>query len=505
MTLSWAQRAYLLGKTLTGSWDLKPGSSGEKLLRGIFPAAVGAPPTRGTQAHLQGYSSMPWVRAVAGRVGYSVSATTWRLYANKAPIKNGQKRLCQACDLSERGCCVQHAAKQRTDIQFAGAETRKQLIGQIKDTGELTEITSHPMLDLLNNGNILHSGMELRKIAQIHRDLVGETFWLKERGALKKPTAMWPIPPQWIISTPTPSSQEFRVSFRGWQGYIPATEILWFKDSDPAMPYWRGSGTAQALSDELETDEYAAKHLKQFFYNHARPDVIISPKGDLNSFGAGEMDRLDESWNQQHGGFWRAFKPMFSSRPLEVTSFPQNFQHLQLSDLRKSVRDICLQVWGVPPEILGILEHSNRATIDAADYLFSKWVIVPRLEAWRLDYQRQLVPEFDERLIVDYDSPVQEDTAFRGTIMSQAPWAFEADEIREVAGLAPLDDEQGKFHMEPSAMTRVRTWEETAPKPVVTTPVEPKSEQLVAAFSKLTDAQLLDLAVKMAEPETVKA
>ena len=191
-----------------------------------------------------------------------------------------------------------------------------------------------------------------------------------------------------------------------------------------------------------------------------------------------------------------------------MTSFPQNFQHLQLSDLRKSVRDICLQVWGVPPEILGILENSNRATIDAADYLFSKWVIVPRLEAWRLDFQRLLVPEFDERLILDYDSPVQEDTAFRAEVMKAMPWNFEADEVREVAGLSPLDDDKGKFHVEAGAYTRVNSWDESAPPKVASVmpekPGTPKPAQMAAAFSKLTDAQLLELATKMAEQEEVK-
>jgi hypothetical protein len=163
----------------------------------------------------------------------------------------------------------------------------------------------------------------------------------------------------------------------------------------------------------------------------------------------------------------------------------------------------------VPPEILGIIENSNRATIDAADYLFSKWVIVPRLEAWRLDYQRLLVPEYDERLILDYESPIQHDTAFRGQLMTSMPWAFEADEIRECAGLTPLEDDLGKFHMEPGAMQRVDSWEEKA-EPLVapTLPLKPgtpkpKPAQLAAAFSGLSDTQLLDLAMKALQGQEV--
>ena len=503
MNLSLPQRLFMLGKALTGNIDLKPGSMGYQLLKGAMPGAVGAPPNRGTQAHLQAYSTMPWVRAVASRVGHAVSATTWKLFAlAKEPPVEGQQTKWVT----------------RKAIQFGGSHAlRKSAITQARDQGVLREIEEHPLLDLLHEGNPIHSGMAIRKMSAVHRDLVGESFWLKDRGILtngrtkqKLISQIWPLAPHWVLSTPTPTHQFYRVGFRGWQGWIPATEIIWFKDPDPAMPYWRGTGTSQALADELETDEYAAKYLKSFFYNHARPDIVITPKGENASMNPSEMDRLEQQWNDQHQGFWRAFKPLFSNRPIDVTVLEANFRQLQMKDLRLHVRDICLQVWGVSPEILGVLENSNRATIDAADYLFSKWVIVPRLEDWRLDFQRQLVPEYDERLILDYESPVQEDKAFGKEVMAAIPDAFEIDEIRELIGKAPLEDDLGKAHLERGAVKRVMDWEEPAPEPLLQPgipgarpiPGQPKPPQLQAAsIEALTDEQLLDMCVKLGRGE----
>jgi phage portal protein BeeE len=515
--MTFLERLEFVTKTLTGKLDLRPGGRGLELLSGVLPLRNGPPPNRGVAAQLAGYSTMPWVRAVSARVGFSIGSTTWRLYANKGLPKEGQPaRRDLRMRRTKSGTSMftdLEPAILRKDIQFAGLKHRKALLGQIHDKDELTEITDHPMLDLLNNGNAVHSGLELRKMGSINRDLVGECFWLKERAPAKRgiPVAIWPIPPHWIMSTPVPGNDTFRVSFRSWQGEIPATEIMWFKDSDPVMPYWRGSGTAQSLADEMETDEYTAKYMKQFFYNQARPDVIITPKGEQNAFGPHETDRLEQAWTQQHAGFWRAFKPLFSNRPLEITAFPHNFQHLQMSDLRKNTRDICLQVWGVPPEILGIIENSNRSTIDAADFLYSTWVLVPRLEAWRIDFQRLLVPEYDERLILDYESPVQEDVEFKAKIMAAHEWAFEADEIREAAGLSPIEDEMGGFHMQPSGLTYRPDWEEPEPEPMLApggfgaTPGKPKPKpkpvaaKMEAAFEKLTDDQLLELALQMGQ------
>lgn len=497
--LSWSQRAFLLGKALAGSWDFKRGSVGETLLKGILPGAVGAAPTRGTEAQLRGYSSMPWMRAVASRVGHAVAACPWKLYAIKGKPRVGTEKREWA---------------HRKDIQFCGEQRlRKNYLMHAEEEGNLTEIVEHPALDLLYQGNQIFSGNAIRKVAQIHHDLVGECFLLKERGPMKLPIALWPVPPHWVMSTPTPTNPMFRISFRGWQGQIPATEFIWAKELDPAMPYWRGSGIAQALSDELETDEYAAKYLKTFFHNSARPDLIVSPKGDMNSFSTDEMARLEQAWLQEHQGFWRAFRPMFLSRPTEVTPLEANFRQLQLKDLRVHSRDICLQVWGVPPEILGIIEHSNRATIDAASYLFHKLVVEPRLEFWRLEYQRQFISDYDSRLILDYESPVLEDKEFHAKVMTALPEAFEIDELRELADRPPLEKELGTAHYEPGTKTRVMDWEEPEepvaepPSPLVVPPghtvmnrPEPGQPAVTtpqaADFTAYTDDQLLDLAVK---------
>jgi len=440
--MTFPQRATLAWKALTGRFDLKPGSTGLQMLSGILPGAVGLPPSRGTQAQLVGYGSMPWVRAVASRIGHAVASAPWRLYAVK---RGGEK------------------AQWRTDIQRATGKVRKDLLHDVYDQGELTEIKDHPFLQMLTDGNAVMNGFTLRKLAQIHRDLVGETFFHKERGIGKIPVGLWLLSPTCVISTPTPSNQAYKLSYRAWQADIPATEICWMKDPDPATPYGRGLGTAQSLADEIELDEYAAKYLKQFFYNGARPDVLVAPKD--GSIGAPELARLEQHWQDQHQGFWRSFKAMFSSRPLDVTAFPTNFEHLQMNQLRLATRDICLQVWGVPPEILGVIENSNRATIDASDYLFSKWVVEPRLEEWRLDYQRLLLPEYDSRLILDFESPVEGDKTFELEAMQAAPWAYDADEWRALAGHPPIEKDLGKWHMEPNTLHRVEDWEQP-PAPV---------------------------------------
>ena len=486
MRLSMMQRLFLMGRALSGAWNLKPGSRGMELLKGMFPGAVGTPPLRGVEAQLKGYSAQPWARAIASRVAYSVAAIPWKLYAVKGKATTEKRPWVR-----------------RRDIQFCGNPlVRKSLLLESMDEGDVTEITDHPLLELLTDGNPLFSGMAARKVAQVHHDLVGEAFLLKERGALHQPVALWPVPPHWVVSTPTVTHPFFRVSFRGWQGFIPLSEFIWARELDPVFPYGRGTGVAQALSDELETDEYAAKYLKHFFYNEARPDLVIAPKADSQSLSIGEMERLEQAWLSEHRGFWRAFKPLFSSRPLDVTVVDANFRQLQLKDLRLLSRDFVFQTWGVPPEIFGVLENSNRATIDAADYLYNTHTIVPRLEHWRLEYQRQLVSDYDARLVLDYVTPVQEDREFQLNVMKGQPGAYHVDEWRELAGFSELADEEGQRYLKPlttEIIDSLAGHPQPGDEPAVPVGAPAPGEGFPAAkLAHLSDEELLALAWKEA-------
>lgn len=477
MALSLIQRMKLLGKAAIGIFSNTSAQQAYGMLAGILPGGVGQPPKRGTKELLNAYNEMPWLRAVVNKVSRGVASTPWQLYV----VRRGGKAV--------------KAAK----IQRADYDVRRKLLAVCRKQAELVEIEEHPLLDLLDNANSFLTGLTARQLTQVHLDLVGEAFWLKERNGAGKPVAYWPLPPDWVISTPTPTRRFFRVSFRAWQGEIPDTEILWMADPDPTNPYGRGSGMARALADELETDEYAAKHTKSWFYNRARPDLVISGEGIRPE----DTARLEEDWLRKNQGFWKAFKPYFLSKKVDIQTLSQTFENMQLVDLRKYERDTIIQVYGVPPEILGIIENSNRSTIDASDYLFARWVVQPRLEFLRAVLQERLVPEFDDRLILDYESPVAEDKEYNLKVAQAAPWSMTVDEWRELQGREPLPDEQGKVYMLPFNLYPSRT---LAGQPQEQSPPPSGQEtQLLAEENRQDeDSKQVNPITKAIDPDDIK-
>lgn len=381
------------------------------------------PPRRGTRELIAIYNDSPWLRAVVSKVAKGVAETHWRLFIPR----------------NKQGKAIRHRALRTGRYEdrqrlLAGEQTK----GAVHDLDSVEEVTDHPLLDALDLGNPELLGFDVFQTTQTHIDLTGEGFWVKERDALGTPVAFWPLPPDWIKELPTKDTPFYRITsgLGNTQVEIPVTEIIYFRDPNPSNPYGRGSGAGRALADEIEIDEYAAKHIKSFFHNRARPDLIVS--GD--NISPPDAKRLEEQWMGKHQGFWNSFKPMFFSRKIDVKTLSQTFENMQMVELRKQERDAFINVFGIPPEKLGVINESKRSTINAADFFWTKDIIKPRVELLRTFLQWKLVPDYDDRLIIDYDTPVIQDDEFKLEIMKALPWAFSIDEVRNFADEESLKD-----------------------------------------------------------------
>lgn len=374
------------------------------------------PPRRGTRELLKLYSESPWLRAIVSKIARSVAETDWVLCAKK----NNTGRYIQANDIFQR----------------SGALREKMLTRYIEE-GSVDIIYEHPILDFLANGtgNPRLKGFAALEVTQKHYDLTGEAFWLIEPNEIGLPYAFWPLPPSWITSFPNETIPYYEVNVPGGvQVKIPTTMIVPFIDPDPENPYLRGTGISKALDDEIQIDEYAAKHQKAFFLNRARPDIIISGQ----FINQKDAERLEKQWLSSHQGFWKAFKPLFFSQKIDVKELSQTFESMQMVQVRKHERDTFVSVFGAPPEKFGIIGESKRSTINAADYFWNKDLIKPRVEIIRRMVQDLIVPQFDERIILYYDTPVIQDEEFQLEAMRQAPYAPTINEWRKVQGFASL-------------------------------------------------------------------
>lgn len=415
-------------KGLSGATALDASAAGG-LVFGVL-GNRGAPPPRNAEEFLKAYNEQPWLRAVTWKIATSIATVDWHVYA-----------------VSERG--TGKRVRDRKAQRLKGAK-RRAYLKQLAGRGQLEEITEHPFLDLMSDSNPWHTGVSIRRLTQLYLDLVGESFALLERNGAGVPVRAWPVPPYWVRETPSAGSPYFVVEVGAWSAKVPFSEMLWLCEPDVTNPYGRGGSVTQALGEKLQTAEHLARFTNSFFWNHARPDLIVVAEGKKPE----ELDDMRGWWDARTRGVWKAFRPLFLNYKPEIVQVPKDLSSLKVTELDDSVRDAVIQTYGVPPEILGIIENSNRATIEAAHHLFALTVLEPRLEFLRNYYQERLgETEYDKRIIIDYDSPVTADRDHIRTMMEKHPYVFRVDEIREMAEHEPLADDMGQVFVSALAIS----------------------------------------------------
>lgn len=374
---------------------------------------------------LKAYGTHPTLHGVTKKISESFASLEWTLSA----VTNNRGK-----PIKSRARMVRDPVQRELQLQVHKAQRN------------FVEIETHPILDALDFGNPMLDGFAVMQLVQLYLDLTGDAVIVKGFDDKGMVTELWPVPVTWVQRRATPDDPWHKISINGSVMKFPAEDVIWIKEPNPVDPYGTGSSSAAALSTELDTDEYAAAFIQSFYKNHGVPSVIVSNEGA----GAPGVKDQKQKWMDEFRGPQKAWGVHFSNKKVAVHHLSAEFKGKQSVELRRYLRDEFRHMYGVPPEIMGIVQNSNRATIDGAQTIMAVWVIVPRAERVRIAFQRQLVDPIDPRLILGYVSPVPIDKKHQLAVMNSAPTFFTADEWRRAAGNNPLGGDEGELVLIPN-------------------------------------------------------
>lgn len=406
--------------------QLVPSSGDAAVAMKLIALGNGVPPKRGSREILEAYGTMPWLHTIVKRRAEAVGGVPWLLYRRR------------------KGARI--SGREYRGLRSADNEERVRSVDALLAAGALEPLFDHPLLSLFDRPNQTMTGRRMLELYAKHQDLMGESFWLVSRDGLGRPFAILPLVPTWILRFPSPGLPRWTINRPGYGGAggiidVPAADVIWIKQDDPVDPYGRrGVGTALALGDELETDEYASEMAKSRMYNRNTPEAFLS----VLNVGDPQIKAFAAEYDQKHKGIEKTGQVHFLNKEARLLPLSNTLVESQYVELRQMLRDFQMQVFGCPPEIFGVLENANRSTIDAAEVLFHRLGTVPLLERLRTELQAWLVPEFGDDLVLDYVSPVPSDLEFKKSVMVALPGAFKRDEVRALAGVSPLDDGTGQ-------------------------------------------------------------
>lgn len=374
---------------------------------------------RSADAQLAATSSNSTLFAIVNRLSTSVAKTTWRLYRDPG--------------------------------------------GRAPADKPRTEVTRHLALDVLNKPNKHMTGRRLFESSEQHLDLTGEGCWVVGRVAgFDAPLELWPVRPDRIV--PVKDPREFLVGYvycgpGGEEVPLATEDVLRPIMPNPSDPY-RGLGPVQAVLVDLDATRYSAEWNRRFFLNDASPGGIIKLDRQM---GDTEFRKWRNRWQSQHQGVSNAHRVALLEEG-EWIDVKYTQRDMQFVQLREVGRDIIREVFGVSKTMLGQNEDVNRASANAAEYVFAKWVLSERLDRWKDILNYGYLPLFGSTgsgLTFDYDDPAGDDpeqvNADRDSRVSAAATfigvgaepasalaAFELPEIEWTVQADPPADETGQ-------------------------------------------------------------
>ncbi len=449
----------------------------------LAPGAAGrGPPARGTRELIAAYREQPWLRAVTNRIARGVASMRWGVYVRASEPVKPAGRMAPTWRWG-----VDRAVRDSA-LQSPNREGRAKRMAQLQRAGVLREVADHPMLELLQRPNPMMTGHTALQVTQVWLDIKGEAFWLVSYAPDGTPNGLWPVPPHWVQAVPNTGAPYFVVSTGSVQMKLDPSAVIWLRDIDPSNPYGRGAGVAESLGDELETDEYAAKYLKAWFFNNATPSMLVSFETNATTK---QLEEARDKWEQSHRGVHNAHRAHFAAGKMNAVKLDTSFRDQQLLELRRMHRDTVIQVFGVPPEAVGVIENSNRATIDGAGYMYAIGVEHPRCEFLRSELAHQLLPKFKggDAALLECELSTPQDQTRRLEVMKAQPAGFLLNEFRCEAGYDPLPELEGEFA---AAMPGQNgsTAKPGAPAPEVDDEEEPEDEPAEAETEELSAARM---------------
>lgn len=274
------------------------------------------------------------------------------------------------------------------------------------------EVTRHAALDLWNQPNPFMTGPAFRETAQQHEELVGEQWWLVARNPNASiPLELWPVRPDRMEPVPDPEQFISEYRYLGPSGEVVPLrldEVIFQRRPSPLDPY-RGLGPVQTVMLDLDSVRYGVEWNRNFFLNSAEPGGIIEVDKRLDD---DEFNEARDRWAEQHRGVSNAHRVAILENGLKWVGNKFSQRDMQFVELSQVGDEKIRTAFGFPKPMLGSVDDVNRANADAAELVFGRWLLVPRLERTKAALNTRLLPMYGDGardLEFDYISPVPAD------------------------------------------------------------------------------------------------
>lgn len=232
----------------------------------------------------------------------------------------------------------------------------------------------------------------------------------------------------------------------GTKSFISERDLLWLRG--PSEDGYFGMASVAIMQNSLGLDSAVQRFLKNFYQNSARPGLIITSAHVIRKE---QREELKRQFAEATEGPHNAGRTLVLDNELDVKSFQQSFEAMELSDLRSMSREDIAAFYRYP---LAKLQVNGTAqgwdTMHANEKAYVNDCLKKSTTPLLQEIHRQLMCEYDS--FAGYDDDIQCHLEFKGRLegdeKSRAAYlqfrfntaSITPNEIRELEDENPNDD-----------------------------------------------------------------
>jgi HK97 family phage portal protein len=341
-------------------------------------------------------------------------------------------------------------AKSEWQMFRKNTDSRRRYASTDIGSDQRVEVTQHQALKLWNRPNDFMTGSDFREIGWQFMELVGEWYWVLNRGAsgLGIPVEMWPVRPDRM--EPVPDREEF---LKGWiytgpngeKVPLDNSEVIQVKYPNPTDLY-RGLSPVQSIMADIDSAKYTAQWSRNFFLNSAQPGGIVTFSKRLSD---DEFDEFNARWRESHQGVAKGHRVGVLEQGATWNPNTYSMREMQFVDFRKVTRDVIREAYRIHQSMLGNSDDVNRANAQTAEDVHVAWHEVTRLRRTRLVLNEFFLPMFagtSDNREFDFRDPTPTDGAEANAELTAKSAAaavlikagFDPSDVLEVVGLPEM-------------------------------------------------------------------
>ncbi len=237
-----------------------------------------------------------------------------------------------------------------------------------KRNGDDTEVFDGPLVDFLENPSPSFTGKDFIYLNTVYKELTGNAFWERTTGRKVLPLIPTNVSPVENNGKLT----GYRYTSGATQRIIPYKDVLHDRYVDPARPYW-GRGKLSRIARWVDTSQYSNEFLRRFFLNGATFGGFIETEEESEE----RIKLIKAGLANDHVGVENAHKTGVLPKGAKYQKVTANMGEIEMGATDDRYRDKILSGFGVPKTLVGLTTEVNRASAEAAEYVFSRYTVKP--------------------------------------------------------------------------------------------------------------------------------